>query len=260
MDLAFSVSRESFDEFWVGAQRVSLKMASGGAFKNIDRIGYNFFAAAGITDDLDAIVALPYVSTSTDATAAGAPADMDELQDLTLALSWRPWQQVVSNGTLSVVTALGFKTPAGNYEDDTIVAVGHRSNDLDGRLLLQYALASGLFLNVQTGYILKNGDDANGNEVPNAFPFSAKVGYSRGRWYADSWFDLQKSEGMVDIGEPKFTFRTTSIDYTRIGGIAMYQIVGDASIAFGVGHTLDGENIAKSTYFSGGIVYRLARH
>lgn len=33
IDLAISVSRESFNEFWAGAQRVSLEMASSGAFK-----------------------------------------------------------------------------------------------------------------------------------------------------------------------------------------------------------------------------------
>ncbi len=257
VDVALSAANDRFDEFWFGTKKLTLAQASKGGFDEITRTSVSLFVAAGLRDDLDLILALPYITAKTNSTTVGTPVDQKAFQDLTLALKWKPWEGSLAVGKLSLLTALAVRTPVSAYDPNQINSIGHHSTDVDGRVLLQYELPVGLFGNVQSGYTVKSGKEPNGNVVPNSFPFSAKVGYFHDRLYLDAWFDLQKSGGSIDIGDLNSTLRTTSVDYQRIGGTVYVRALPSFGIALGAAQVIAGENADKGTTLSASLVYRL---
>ena len=247
-DLAFSVTWEWYDQFWVGDTKVDAPPDLG----PISSVSYSVFIDHGLRDDLDLVASIPFVSRSGDGSAP--PPDEDGFQDLAVFLKYRAWQSspsAIGNGRISLLPAFGFQTPLSNYEGNTPVAIGHQDTDLDARFVLQYTANSGFFAALQSGYDFKIGD------APNALPFGIKVGRGGRKLYFAGWLAIQNSFGGTDIGAGPFP--TNEIDFTRIGGDVYLQLRPQFGISFSGGATLGGRNVGQAGMFSAGLVYRLGQ-
>jgi hypothetical protein len=165
-----------------------------------------------------------------------------------------------------------------HYIADAPVAIGHRSTNVDGRLVGQWKAPFGLFLSAQGGYIRRsdvrldrdsmplpdftgsNGPFFNGHtaHVPDAFDYSAKIGFASAVGYADVWINSQQAREGTNIG-PGIPFPSNAVSYTRAGVTLFFPLPFYKALGVGGGSsfTLNGRNIGQATRFSGSLVYNL---
>ena len=252
--VALSYSHESYTTYFVGN-----RPSTNTAFGTITTRSVNLFAAAGLTDYLDVVVALPYVSATP---SAGNLASQTGLQDVSLYFKLRPYRAEGKYGKLTTILAGGISTPLSDYIADFPIAIGHQSTNLDGRALVQYMSNYGVFAMVQGGYTRRSNvtlDRGFDVLVPNTADLVIKAGFAAKHFYADGWINRQvATQNGTDIG-PGVSFPSNAISFTRVG-YTLYAPVPklpELGISFGMGFTLNGENVGKATRYSGGLVYNL---
>lgn len=264
-NVSLSYSNSTFDSFFVGKTKVDGVPAHNEISQNI----FNFYANYGITDNLTAIVNLPYIS----AEGEGAPdpvngtTEQSDIQDLSIMVKYALFKDKLENGNMTYFTALGGSIPLG-YEPNGILSIGNGAPALDGKLGMHYKNNSGFFGTAILGYTIRGEADNNFNvggnsdklDAPNSINTLLKVGYNCKIVYVDAWFDSQSSssKGVDILGEGFFgNFPETRVNYARVGGNVFVPIVNNFGVNVGVGTTVDGRNLGNATTYSGGIVYSI---
>jgi hypothetical protein len=246
--VALSHTRENFDEFYLGDKKTSITI------RGLDKIitqSENLYAAYGLTDRIDIVVNIPYISSKSRRMVENKEVSEKNLQNGALVLEWKAFQTDGNTGALSFTTALGLSTPLSNYRTNLIYGIGNQSSHINPSLLLQYKFANGLFINGQGGYSFRT------NKVPDAALFAAKIGFAATRFYIDAWINNQTSTSGIDIGGPGFTperFPETKVNTTNIGTSVYVPVVGPAGITLGGGTRLAGRNAGLPTWYTAGLV------
>lgn len=254
LNTALSYSFEQYDSYYIGDSLVSNPNLG-----TISTQSLSVYLAGGITDYLDVIVSLPYISVEAD---QGFWASQKGLQDLSVFAKVRALKRELGSvGELSVMASAGVSVPLTDYIANAPVAIGHQSTNFDGRLILQHRLPFGVFIMAQGGYIKKNNitldTDAEVN-VPDAWDYVAKVGGTYKIIYADAWINIRDSRMGTNIGQG-VPFPTNAISYTR-AGFNLYSsipVVKNLGVSFSMGFTLSGENLGKATRYSGALIYNV---
>ena len=219
----------------------------------------------GITSKLNAMVALPYVSTGSDSYLSG----QSGIQDLSLWLKWQPWQHRIGKGEFKVQTTGGVSTPLTNYIADFLpLAIGMQSRTASLRAILNYTLDKGLYVTAQTGHTWR--DDATldrnsfmlGNEiiysdqapVPNVFDYTVRLGMIRQKWQAELWLDSFTGLSGDDIRYNEMPQLTNKMQAMSAGVMGKYYF-GPLAVQASAAKVLSGRNVGESTMFSGGIFY-----
>ena len=244
--LVLSYSWEQYDEFYFGTEKMDAPPPYGG---QITTQSVNLYGILGLSDNLDLIVNLPFITAQGDAEGAGVPdQEVSGLQDAALFLKWRPVYIESETGALSFLGALGFATPLSGYEADAVLSIGNHSTRVDARLMTQYKANSGIFIDLQAGYSVRT------NDVPNAVVLAGKIGYAGAHFYIDLWSETQISDSDApDIG--MVPFNETRVNYTQVG-ISGYIPLGESfGISAGVGQYVGGRNVGLATRVSGGLIY-----
>lgn len=264
---ALSYSTESYDEFFKGTVKTSEPNLG-----SISTQSVSLFAGFGLTDDLDVVMSLPWISTSA---SQGYWSTQSGIQDLSAALKWRAYSMMVGeSGSLSAIASVGMMAPMTDYVPDAPVAIGHNSTMATSRLLVNYQSGFGLFGNVAWGYtrcgdvVLDRGYSTN---VPDFGEMALKVGLANEHYYIDAWYQNQSARGGSDIAqrtnldspisqERGLSFPSQGISFSRIGGTVFVPanfLVQNFGVGVGGAYTLDGRNIGKSMRLSFSAVYNL---
>lgn len=245
-DIALTVMSESYDRMWMGDQEMDLPPMLG----KISTTSINVFAAHGITDNLDLVASLPYVSATSDGDGNGPP-DRSGFQDGTLMLKWRPWHAALgSSASFDLATGIGVTGPLTDYTADAPVAIGHRSTNVELRAVGLFRLESGPFASVTLGYSRRDG------AVPDAALSGVSLGYAANDIYAEAWLLNQNGQDGTDIGD-MIPFPTNRINYMRAGIKGAYSVTDWLALSVGGWTTLDGRNVGKAIGFGGGLIFRL---
>lgn len=245
-DIAVSLMSESYDRFWVGQEEMDLPPPLG----TIGTTSINIFLAHGITDDVDLIASLPYISSSADGDGSGPP-DQADYQDGSLFLKWRPWhQEIGESASFDLTTAVGVRGPLTDYVVNAPVAIGHGSTNVELRGIGLFRLQSGPFASVTLGYSRRDGI------VPDAAIAGLRLGYTTEKIFAEGWLFSENSQGGTTIGEG-IPFQSNGVDYMRAGVKAAYSVTDWLGISAGGWTTLDGKNVGKATGFGGGIILQM---
>jgi hypothetical protein len=254
--IAVSYSAEQYDNvFLVPADADGVPV-----FNEVNVNSVSLYGSFGLTDRLDAVLSLPYITARGNATEAvlnelGFENERSGIQDLSVFLKYKPFGCSVGAGSLDFMLAAGLKTPLGNYKADeglqSIIAIGNRATSVNGMAIAQWRSASGVFVTTQAGYSLRNG------EVPNALLGEVKLGYAGRRFYADAWLAGQTSDGGVNILGEGFTgfFPATDVSYHRAGINVYVPLAAGFGISAGASKYLSGRNVGESTGVSGSVVY-----
>lgn len=254
--VALSYNSEAYDNvFLVPADSKGVPV-----FNDVTLNSVSLFATYGITDRLEVVASLPYITATGNANETvlnelGFENERSGIQDLSLFVKYNPYTAEFGDNTLSFQVAAGLRTPLGNYAADeglqSIIAIGNRATSLNGLAIAQFKTDFGLFVGTQAGYSFRNG------EVPNALLGEIKVGYAGARFYVDAWYAGQVSDGGVNILGEGFTgfFPATDVSFNRAGVNVFVPIAGGFGISGGVSKFLNGRNVGESTGVSGGIVY-----
>ncbi|MCE7934403.1 MAG: hypothetical protein DYG96_07395 [Chlorobi bacterium CHB2] len=246
-------STESYEEFWAGT---TLKTEPN--LGKISTTSYGLYVAGGITDYIDVVLSLPYVSAKP---SAGTWSSQAGLQDFGAAVKVRPLQLEVPEGNLSVIAAGSITTPASDYIPDAPIAIGHYSTNFDSRVVVHYNTTFGGFATLQGGYIHRSNVDLDRGftvAVPDAVDVIGKLGYYTGPLYVDAYLQRQNAQSGTNIG-PTAPFPTNKQSFTKLGATVYYGLpwVENLGVSVGFGTILDGINIGKATRISGSLSYGL---
>ncbi len=252
---AISFSHESFDRYYVGNQ--------GTINRNLGTIGTNsanLFVAGGLTEYLDLVLTLPYISTSA---SEGFWSDQHDFQDIAVYLKGSLFKLTVPDQSqLQLLAAVGVTTPLTDYIADAPVSIGNQSTQIETRLIGHFKSIKGIFVTSQFGYIKRNNitlDREFEISVPDAWDYVLRTGGSYKKLYVDGWFQYQNSRSGTDIG-PGVPFPSNEIDYTRVG-FTLYHplpLMNHFGISLGAAFTLNGKNIGDSNRISGALIYEFS--
>ena len=240
MDLAISFSLDTYDEFWIGNDRIHDP-----PFGRVDRYALNLYGAYGLTDDIDLVANASYVAVTTEHIFD----DESDPQDLNAAIKWRFFSERLGEGTFNVLAFPSVKVPMSNYEDDNVNAIGDGQVDLRGHIILQQEFDCGAFLALDTGY------DVRFQDPPDQFPINFSAGMTFDDFTVTAFYTLIDSLGGYDIGEGPFP--GVEEDYDRLGLNFYLRITDHFGLTLAGWTTLDGKNTGDVDGFAVGTVIRL---
>lgn len=143
-----SYTRENYDGFYMGENKVDLSMTG---LEEIITQSVNLYAEYGLSDRLDLIVNLPYISAKSDVIGEDETVSEENIQNGSVFLEWVASQNEGDLGTVSLIGAFGLSVPLSDYATNVIYAIGNKAASFDPKLVLQYKFNNGLFANVQGG-------------------------------------------------------------------------------------------------------------
>ncbi|WP_130736304.1 hypothetical protein [Flavobacterium sp. J27] len=256
-NVSISYSSEKYDAVYLVPEEVD----GVPIFNEVQVSSASLYATYGITDQLDVVFSLPYITAKGSASQEvlnnlNYENKRKGVQDMTVFVKYNPFYFDYGSSSLRLIGALGLKTPLGNYDVDeglqSIIAIGNRSTTLSAIGLAMFKMNSGFFASGQFGGNLAS------KEVPNSYTSELKLGYAVTKFYGDAYLANQTSTSGVDILGQGFQgfFPATKVNYTKIGLNLYAPIYQDFGLATGASTLIAGRNIGKATGFYGALVYK----
>ncbi|MBU3699294.1 MAG: hypothetical protein FGM33_04680 [Candidatus Kapabacteria bacterium] len=258
-----SYSTTTWSEYWEGAnKRINANLGSFSS-QSIMAMG-----AYGITDDLNVIYALPYVTTGfSDSYLTG----YSGVQDVSLWLKYKPFSYTTSSGDkYSVFLTGGVSTPTRDYVVNQLpLSIGMGSSTASLRGVLDFRTNSGWYVTAQAGYTnrgsIKTDETSyffNGElyytsqvPVPDAIDATVRIGYRDAKGLqADIFLDRFACADGDDIRYNLMPTPTVRMQSTSAGIFAKYNI-GNLGIFGNVAHVLAGRNVGRGTAIDLGFSY-----
>jgi hypothetical protein len=228
---------------------------------------YALMGNYGITNKLDVLFSVPYVTTNA---SAGTLKSQSGVQDLTLSLKWDAFQTEIGKGIFSVDAIAAGSVPLTNYEPNFLpMSIGLHSSTASLRALVNYQV--GRFFVAGAGqYILR--DDItidqssyyttqliNSNKVymPNVNNFLFSAGYRSLKFNAEAIFSQTTTLGGFDMRKNDMPFPSNTMNWSTIGGLLKYSFdsVSGLELTAGGNYVLTGRNVGQSTTIFGGVLY-----
>ncbi len=262
LTVATSYSTKSYDNFFRGEIETPGNPANMG---EISSSIFSLYGEYGILSWLSTSANLPYINIENE-TGALDPvqqvSQVEGVQDLNVFLKARVLDKKLKNNSrIAMGGATGVTLPVGGYEAAGILSLGSGATVFDGCGFVQFTTASNLFVELQAVYSLKNSSDF---EVPDAFGYSAKLGYYNKWFYAHAKIGVQNSLSGFDIGSQEFiaaggaaALPETEVDYANLN-LDLYVPVYKKSIGISTGYAvnMEGRNYDRASSFSLGLVYK----
>ncbi|MDY8137021.1 transporter [Aquimarina sp. 2201CG5-10] len=261
LTVASSYSSKSYDNFYRG------EILTPGNPANMGEISssiYSIYGEYGILDWLSASANMPYISIENE-TGALDPvqgvSQVDGIQDLNVFFKAKILEKSFKNASkIAIGGATGVTVPVGGYEEAGILSLGSGATVVDGCGFVQFTTSSNLFVELQAMYSLKNNSDF---DVPDAFVYSAKLGYYNNWFYAHAKIGVQNSLSGFDIGSQAFVdaggaaaLPETEVDFANVYFdlyVPLYKKTLGVSSGYAI--NMDGQNYNKESSFSLGLVY-----
>jgi len=242
---------ESYNRYYVDKQQTYNPQLG-----TITTSGISLYLGAGITDWLDIVANIPYVSASSN---AGFWETISGMQDLQVGIKILPLSIDIEESHLNVIVAGIFSTPMLNYPNDAPVTIGHQASGIDGRIAAQLMTPAGVFAMAQMGYsargkvMLDRGFEV---DVPDAIDAVGRIGWGSSSWYVDVWLHHVVPQSGTNIG-PGVPFPSNAQGLTKVGATLAYRVINELSLIGGTAGMLTGRNVGHSTRFSFGVAYDL---
>lgn len=260
----FMFNHDSWTSYWEG----ELKRTN----ENIGTLTTQSLVWAGtygLTDKINLIAMLPYVKTEA---GSGNMQGMEGLQDLTLAVKYKFFEQGVGPGNLRTFAVAGASTPLGNYSPDYFpFSLGTSTTNIMWRLTANYKLTRGFYANASGGYTWRsntrldrsayytNGQMYLTNEVqmPNVADLAGSLGYLKNGLQAELFYLQQQTLGGGDIRRQDMPFVSNRMNFSKAGALLMYYLPMHKNLALRASATLTlaGRNVGESTTLMGGFFY-----
>lgn len=228
---------------------------------------YSVMGNYGISNKLDFLFTVPYVTTNA---SAGTLNGQKGFQDLSISLKWHPYQTKIGKGFFGLYAIAAATTPLSNYEPNFLpVSIGLHSTTASLRLLTNYQI--GRFFVAGAGQYVQRSDitiDADAyyttheiysNRVymPNVTNFLLSTGYRSVHFNAEAILSQTTTHGGFDIRKNDMPFPSNEMNMTTAGVLFKYSFdpVAGLELTAGGNRVLDGRNVGQSTDFYGGVLY-----
>jgi hypothetical protein len=221
-------------------------------------------AAIGVTDKLNILANLPYISTSN---SAGNLMGQKGIQDLSGWLKYK----LLNKGGLTLNTVLGGSIPIGNYVPDFLpMSIGLQAKSAIGRLIGNYHHKSGLYIQAHGSYtfrstikIDKNAYQADNKvyntnivNVPNTIDARASLGYYKKGKQFEAFVEQFSCVNGDYIRRNDMPFPTNNMQSVMYGFYGKFQ-PKNLGINARIGYCYKGQNVGKGTQISVGILYQI---
>jgi hypothetical protein len=256
-NISLSFSSEKYNEVYFIPEKVD----GVPVFNETEVTSKSIYATYGISNQVEVVFVLPYVTAKGNATQEvltnlNLENERKGIQDVSVFVKYSPFNFNFGSSSLRLIGALGLKTPLSNYKVEegfqSIIAIGNRSTTISTTGMAMFRMNSGAFASAQLA-----GNYAS-KDVPNSYATELKIGYAARLFYGDAFIANQTSTGGVDIFGEGFAgyFPTTKVNYTKVGLNLYTPIYQDFGVSAGASTLIAGRNIGKSTGFYGGLVYK----
>jgi len=221
-------SHSSWDKYWEGtSKRNNL---------NIGKVSTNMYmlmGAYGITDKLNFLFGVPYISTKA---SAGTLHNSRGIQDFSAWLKWMPLEKKLnSKSVFSAYGLAGFSTPLSNYQADYLpLTLGLHSTTASLRLMADYqnrdffATASGTYQyrnNIhidRTSYYTTEMHLTNEVEMPDMASYNVRAGIRTFRIIAEVFYQQNITLGGFDIRRNDMPFPSNKMNANIAGAHIKY--------------------------------------
>jgi hypothetical protein len=249
----------TWSEYWEG----SLKRDNPNIGKNVTQ-SYSLMAAYGITNKLNAIVNVPYITTHN---TAGNLLGQRGFQDVSAFLKYK----ALDVKGLSLNAVVGGSVPISKYVPDFLpMSIGLQCKTATARLIASYNHKSGMYLAASGAYSFRSnikldkdayqayGKVYNTNEVqmPNATDAAVRLGYLKNGLQLEASLTRFACSSGDNIRRNDMPFPSNNMQMTNAGFYAKYQYKNIGILAQ-VAQTLNGLNVGKNLMIMGGMTYQI---
>lgn len=257
--VAYSNSR--WDTYWEGATKRSNSNIGTFTSQNIMYMG-----ALGITDKLNLMATLPYVSTSSTKSYLQG---QKGIQDLSVWLKYQVLESTSGFGAVKVFATGGASTPVSNYVADFLpFSIGSHAKTVSGRLIFNYSTRMGIYLTAQGGATLRSNVKIDRNSflfnnklyntdkmpVPNIGDGSISLGFLNKRFQTVVTIDRFACLSGDDIRYNDAPLLSNKMSATSVSWLGKVT-VGQFSIMANIGRVLKGRNVGEATNITVGALY-----
>lgn len=257
-------SHSSWKNYWEGTfKRDNL---------NLGKVSTNMYMLMGnygITDKLNVLFNLPYITTKA---SAGTLHGSHGIQDVSLWLKWMPVEKKLNaNSVFSLYGLIGASTPASDYQADyQPLALGMHSNTVSGRLMVDYqnkaffATASGTYQyrsNItidRTAYYTTEMHLTNKVDMPDMASYNVRAGIRTFHVIAEAFFQQNRTLGGFDIRKNDMPFPSNQMNESIAGVHFKYTFVKklpSLSLEAGSSYVLHGRNVGQATEYNASVFY-----
>ncbi len=256
-------SHSSWKNYWEGTlKRDNQNLGT------VSTIVYALNGNYGISDKLNLLFGIPYISTKA---SAGTLHKSSGVQDFSLWLKWMPLEKkLTANSVFSLYGLIGASTPASNYQPDYLpLTLGLHCKTLAARLMLDYqnhdffATASGTYQyrsNItidRTAYYTTEMHLTNEVEMPDVASYNVRAGYRSFRLIAEAFFQQNRTLGGFDIRRNDMPFPSNRMNASVAGAHLKYVPKKIPALSFEAGgsYVLKGRNVGKATEYNASLFY-----
>jgi hypothetical protein len=257
-------SHSSWKNYWEGTMKRDNQ--------NIGTVSLNMYSVMGtygITDKLNFIFGIPYITTKA---SAGTLHNSKGIQDFSAWLKWMPIEKkLTSNSVFSLYGLIGASTPASNYQADYLpLTLGLHSSTISGRLMVDYqhkaffATASGTYQyrnNItidRTAYYTTEMHLTNKVDMPDMASYNIRTGIRTFHVIAEAFFQQNRTLGGFDIRRNDMPFPSNRMNASIAGVHFKYTFVKklpSLSLEAGSSYVINGRNVGQATEFNGSVFY-----
>jgi len=252
----------SWTDYWEGTfKRNNLNIGT------LSVNSYMFMGNYGLTNKLDLLFSVPYVTTNA---SAGTLHGQRGVQDLTASLKWLAFQTEVGKGVFTAHAILSGSVPLSDYDPNFLpVSIGLQSRTVSLRGLLNYQLGR-FFVAGAAQYIARSNISINQNAyfttqeiysnivaMPNVNNVLVSAGYRSLKLNVEAIVQQTTTVGGFDITKNNMPFPGNTMNSTVAGGLIKYSFgaVSGLELTAGGNYVLRGRNVGQSTDFFGGVLY-----
>lgn len=254
--------KSSWKNYWEGTfKRENLNLG------NVTTSNVAIMGNYGITNSLNVIASVPYISTKA---SAGQLQGQHGIQDASLFLKWVGYSKHIANGQLKAFVIGGVSAPLSKYTPDLLpLSIGLHCNTATIRGMIDYEKGN-WFGTISGSYIFRSNVTLDRNtyyttqlhytnqvEMPNATNINIRLGYRSSVWIVEAFGNKFTTLGGFDITKNNMPFVSNKMNAISIGFYAKYQtkFVNGLSIVANGMTTIAGRNVGQSNSFNTGVLY-----
>jgi len=264
--IAALYQHDTWDQYWEGTLlRENLNIGT------LTRTNIMPMIAYGISDRLNVILSLPYVSTSA---SGGQMAGVSGFQDISIFAKYKIVNLEKNSSSFQTFGTVGYSLPVTSYLSDYMpLNLGLGTNELSARVIMKYEHKSGLYLRGSFAYLYRTTTEAERDyyyadkgiytstmDVPN----TTTVDGALGAWLFDR--SIQFEVGAVkntaqsgdDIRRQNAPQPTNKMNMSHVNVYLRFfpNFFKGFTIITGYTQVLEGRNIGKSNILTGGLTYQ----
>ncbi|MFN0174635.1 MAG: hypothetical protein ACKVU0_08325 [Saprospiraceae bacterium] len=257
-------SNSKWENYWQGqTKRSNLNLG------NLTTQSAMVMGNYGITKNLNVMLGLPYVWTSSDVSYITG---QKGIQDLMVFLKYQALEVEAAGGAFKVQATGGLSTPVTNYTPDLLpFSIGLHSKTASLRAVLNYTADFGLYVTAQAGHTWRSNTTIDHNAyifdnkliysdempVPNVFDYSARLGFIKPRYQAEVWYDAFTGLSGDDIRYNEAPQASNKMAAGQAGVFAKYFVTKRLGLLATVSKVLSGRNVGEALTWTAGVTYFL---